>query len=360
MGPPLRAAAALGVMCGTFVCGFGVAGVPLPNTRDLIGFSCGRAGAALRLRGAGRGGGGEVERRARTLVLFDIDGTLTAPRQPVEGRVLEALEQLRSRATIGFVGGSDLRKAREQLGEDCFQRFDYCFPENGLQAYRNGYPREEPGAKCGSLIGSQDLAAHLGEDRLQRLLNWTLRYVAGLELPVKRGTFIEFRTGMLNISPIGRNCSPEQRDAFEQYDKVGLSDLSIFTSGGRSGMMRVICDRSVDQKQEHCIRQRMIDAMRAEFAEFDLSFSVGGQISFDVFPRGWDKTFSLRYVEDLFQEIHFFGDKTEKGGNDHEIFEDARTIGHAVGGPDDTLALVHKLFLSPREDDCDNDAKNAV
>ena len=145
-----------------------------------------------------------------------------------------------------------------------------------------------------------------------------------------------------------------------QYDKVGLSDLSIFTSGGRSGMMRVICDRSVDQKQEHCIRQRMIDAMRAEFAEFDLSFSVGGQISFDVFPRGWDKTFSLRYVEDLFQEIHFFGDKTEKGGNDHEIFEDARTIGHAVGGPDDTLALVHKLFLSPREDDCDNDAENAV
>jgi hypothetical protein len=35
-----------------------------------------------------------------------------------------------------------------------------------------------------------------------------------------RGTFIEYRTGMLNVSPIGRNCSREERDEFEQYDKT--------------------------------------------------------------------------------------------------------------------------------------------
>lgn len=35
-----------------------------------------------------------------------------------------------------------------------------------------------------------------------------------------RGTFIEFRSGMLNVSPIGRNCSQEERDEFERYDKV--------------------------------------------------------------------------------------------------------------------------------------------
>lgn len=29
-----------------------------------------------------------------------------------------------------------------------------------------------------------------------------------------------------------------------------------------------------------------------------------------VFPRGWDKTFCLQYVENEFSEIHFFGDKT--------------------------------------------------
>ena len=32
--------------------------------------------------------------------------------------------------------------------------------------------------------------------------------------------FIEYRNGMINVSPIGRNCSQEERDAFEIYDKV--------------------------------------------------------------------------------------------------------------------------------------------
>jgi phosphomannomutase len=42
--------------------------------------------------------------------------------------------------------------------------------------------------------------------------------------------------------------------------------------------------------------------------------------------------------------IHFFGDKTYKGGNDNEIFEDPRTIGHTVVNPDDTAAQLKKLF----------------
>ena len=40
---------------------------------------------------------------------------------------------------------------------------------------------------------------------------------------LSRGTFIEFRSGMLNVSPIGRNCSQEERDDFEKYDKVYVS-----------------------------------------------------------------------------------------------------------------------------------------
>lgn len=35
------------------------------------------------------------------------------------------------------------------------------------------------------------------------------------------------------------------------------------------------------------------------------------QISFDVFPSGWDKTFALRFLDPKdYDEIHFFGDKT--------------------------------------------------
>jgi hypothetical protein len=58
------------------------------------------------------------------------------------------------------------------------------------------------------------------------------------------------------------------------------------------------------------VRTKMIDALQEKFGDLNLTYSIGGQISFDVFPRGWDKTYCLRHVEkEGFKEIHFFGDK---------------------------------------------------
>ena len=91
----------------------------------------------------------------------------------------------------------------------------------------------------------------------------------------------------------------------------------------------------------------MVEAMRKEFEDLNLTYSIGGQISFDVFPQGWDKTYCLNFVKsEDFDEIHFFGDKTFEGGNDYEIFVDERTIGHTVTSPDDTKEQCTKLFLS--------------
>lgn len=87
--------------------------------------------------------------------------------------------------------------------------------------------------------------------------------------------------------------------------------------------------------------------MRAAFPDSGLVFAIGGQISIDVFPEGWDKRYCLQYLQqDGIKTIHFFGDKTEKGGNDNEIFEDPRTIGHKVTSPDDTIQQLKDLFFS--------------
>jgi phosphomannomutase len=81
-------------------------------------------------------------------------------------------------------------------------------------------------------------------------------------------------------------------------------------------------------------------------------YSIGGQISFDVFPTGWDKTYCLQHLENegkkpgdvAYTTIHFFGDKTFKGGNDYEIYNDPRTTGHSVTGPEDTASQLKQLF----------------
>lgn len=44
------------------------------------------------------------------------------------------------------------------------------------------------------------------------------------------------------------------------------------------------------------VRTTMVLAMEKEFAELGLKFSIGGQISFDVFPIGWDKTFVFFFM----------------------------------------------------------------
>ena len=54
-------------------------------------------------------------------------------------------------------------------------------------------------------------------------------------------------------------------------------------------------------------------ALRAEFPDAGLVFAIGGQISIDVFPQGWDKRFCLPFLEkEGIKTIHFFGDKTAK------------------------------------------------
>jgi phosphomannomutase len=241
----------------------------------------------------------------KILVLFDVDGTLTPARQVVEPEVRDTLEKLRKKVVIGFVGGSDLSKQKEQLGDNVLTDFDYCFSENGLTAY-----------KMGKELSSQSFIGWLGEDKYNRLAKFILRYLADIELPKRRGTFIEFRNGMINVSPIGRNASNAERNEFEQYDKT------------------------------HNIRAQMVEALKREFPDYSLTYSIGGQISFDVFPTGWDKTYCLRHVEDEgFKEIHFFGDKTYKGGNDYEIYTDKRVIGHAVNSPHDTVKILKELFF---------------
>ena len=76
--------------------------------------------------------------RPDTLVLFDVDGTLTPARLCISDEVKDTLAKLRKKVCIGFVGGSDLSKQLEQLGPNVLNEFDYSFSENGLTAYRLG------------------------------------------------------------------------------------------------------------------------------------------------------------------------------------------------------------------------------
>lgn len=225
------------------------------------------------------------------------------------------LARLRTKVAIGTVGGSDLAKQQEQIGDPnavpVTTLFDFNFAENGLTAY-----------KLGAALPSNSFIAWIGEDRYKELVSFLLHRIADLDIPVKRGTFVEFRNGMINVSPIGRNASTQERLDFQEYDRV------------------------------HKVREAFVAALRERFPDSGLQYSIGGQISFDVFPEGWDKTYCLRHLEAegkreggvRFDTIHFFGDKTFEGGNDYEIYTDERTVGHSVKDPEETMKTIKELF----------------
>lgn len=147
----------------------------------------------------------------RVVALFDVDGTLTAPRGDITEEMMSFLKELSTKVTVGIVGGkirliawtaprrrrawgtstthvpvltsyavcllyagSDLVKQEEQLGAGVVNLFPWNFSQNGLVAYKDG-----------QLLEVQTISKHLGENNVKRLVNWVMRYLSELDLPVK-------------------------------------------------------------------------------------------------------------------------------------------------------------------------------
>ena len=140
------------------------------------------------------------------LLLFDVDGTLTPARRKITENMVDMLNLAKKEYVLGFVGGSDLAKQQEQLG-DAIHLFTYWFPQNGVQGYKDGI-----------MFHDNNMVSTIGEERYQSLVNDCMRELSSQVLPFKRGTFIEHRTGMMNVAPAGRACSGVERDQFEKHD----------------------------------------------------------------------------------------------------------------------------------------------
>ncbi|XP_048450725.1 phosphomannomutase 1-like, partial [Rhincodon typus] len=103
---------------------------------------------------------------------------------------------------------------------------------------------------------------------------------------------------MLNVSPIGRNCTLEERIEFSRIDK------------------------------EEKIREKFVAALQKEFAGKGVKCTRGGMISFDIFPEGWDKRYCLDILEkDGIKTIHFFGNETEPVRTDERVRRSTRGSG---------------------------------
>jgi hydroxymethylpyrimidine pyrophosphatase-like HAD family hydrolase len=270
-----------------------------------------------------------------TALVFDIDNTLTPPRQTLEREMAEALVNLS--VPFALAAGSDLGIVQGQFF-DPLARFGYrggfdAFLCNGATLYRCEC---DGGAKV-DLVREFRFRDHLGAAAFPRLLGILesiledSQYRLPDHVPVVGDRIID-RGSMVNFAPAGRprgaNLSSEaraSRDAFVAYDGE---------SGYRSKLLAHLKERF------------------AEFADVDLVVTLGGQTSFDIVVKGSDKSAAVKHLIDAgVGEVVYFGDALFDGGNDGTVLDfiaeyepqpcPARAV--QVDGWRDTLGQLKKL-----------------
>ena len=254
-----------------------------------------------------------MNKQKLSIVLFDMDGTLTEARRPIGMPMIKALRELfdqNERAQIGVVTGSDLKYIKQQM-KPLFEK-DYnlakeihWMPCNGTKYYK--YDRAG-----WDVLHSVDMRSHLGEEQFRNILKQLCEqqeHISSNRIPLT-GHFVDYRGSMVNWCPIGRNANSEDRKRF------------ISMNINHSGTMR----------GDYLLR------LKRNLAFAEVVCKLGGDTSFDIYPNGWDKSYCLKYFKEY--NKFFIGDRCNIDGNDYEIYKRLHPRAWKTTGPEDTLALI--------------------
>ena len=202
--------------------------------------------------------------------IFDVDGTLTPSRGQIDSDFLQFMLYFAGINDVYLVTGSDRQKTLEQVGLDLYNSCKRVYNCSGSDVYeidRNVYRDDWELPK-----------------QVEKFLEDELAYSC---FPIRNGLHIERRPGGVNFSILGRGKDPSDgRAEYIKWDKERLE------------------------------REDIADRIRNQFP--DLTVALGGQTGLDIGPLGSDKSQILRdFSED--DELYFFGDRMEKGGNDYSL-----------------------------------------
>ena len=210
--------------------------------------------------------------------IFDVDGTLTPSRSKITEEFLSFFVDFISKNDVYLVTGSDRDKTLEQVTPEIYNKCKRVYNCSGSDVYE----------------GDKNVYRSNWElpERVERFLQDELDFS---QFPIRNGLHIEKRPGGVNFSILGRGKDPsEGREEYVKWDKV--------------------------HSERRFIALRIMDMFP------DLIVALGGQTGVDIGPLGDDKSQILRDFSDK-DELHFFGDRTEKGGNDYTLAEGVKSRG---------------------------------
>ena len=208
------------------------------------------------------------------LIAFDLDGTLTQHKTPLEPANRAVLEQLSKKYRLLMVGAGSVRRIFDQLGG-----FPIDIIGNyGLQEGRCG--------PAGDIALVRDTAVDCDRKAVDRRMTALRRRFGYTEYT---GENVEFHaSGCITLPMLGTRAQAADKLAFDP-------------------------DRSR--------RRLLLPAVQEAFPEY--TAFVGGSSSFDLAPRPYNKYFALsRYCQEhgiAHAETVYCGDDYGPGGNDESV-----------------------------------------
>ena len=227
--------------------------------------------------------------------IFDVDGTITPSRQKIEHEFWAPFLIFCRHHDVYLVTGSDRQKTLEQLGLDICYTAKRVYNCSGCDVYEKDKNVYKDTWKP--------------SDEVKQFLQDELDYS---QFMIRTDPHIEERPGCINFSILGRGANWTEREVYKEWDK-----------------------------DEH---ERVSIARRFNERFPDLYATVGGQTGLDIAPFGRDKSQILRdFNED--DELHFFGDRMDEGGNDYTLAEAVKERGgkaYHVKDYKDTWEILNK------------------
>jgi len=205
--------------------------------------------------------------------IFDVDGTLTPSRQKMDPEFKKFFLQFIEDNKVWLVTGSDYAKTKEQLGSDITENVVTCYNCSGNETRHRGKIVNASGWKLP-----------------EECRRWLSDELIRSPFVLRTGNHLEERRGTCNFSVVGRNATLGERKLYIKYDEINNE------------------------------RRDIVNTFIYVFGIESLGISavIGGETGIDIYPIGNDKSQVLQdFNED--DNIHFFGDKMDNGGNDYPL-----------------------------------------
>ncbi len=249
------------------------------------------------------------------LIVFDIDGTLTRSKQPLDAEMAELLFKLTEKYRVAIISGAGYEQFQWQILDRLPSQPEglknlYLLPVDGTVFCSFSDSPTDGGVNWQCQYDSP--LSREEKERIRAAFEKIFEE-SGLEKPDEfYGELVEDRGAQLNFSALGQDAPIKLKEAWDPDNKK---------------------------------RERMIEVLKQTLSGY--SMRIGGTTSIEVTKSGIDKAYGLKKLIERTgvpkEKMFYVGDKLFKGGNDEPVLA-LGVACRAVSSPEETKKVVAELL----------------